>query len=165
MGADKETWVEIEEFPGYAVSSWGRVMNTETDLIKKATVNQAGIPNVLLMRDGEQFRRSVAVLVANHFLDKPDRIAFDTPINLDGDRCNNRADNLAWRPRWFAMRYHQQFQRGSVHGFKGGIMLADEVFDDVRECAKAYGLLESELITCAQNKTPIFPTWQTVQMV
>src|SRR3954463_11128186 len=99
----------IDGFPGYSISSYGRVRNDETDRILALTRNQHGVVQVGLMRDGLQYKRGVALLVARAFLDPPAIETFDTPINLDGDRCNNHIDNLMWRPRWFAVKFHQQF--------------------------------------------------------
>jgi hypothetical protein len=165
---DDETWVEIPDFPGYAVSDRGRVLNTHTDLIKTPTPNQQGIASVLLMQNGVQCRRSVTKLVANAFLEPiPHRPLFDTPINLDGDRLNNAIENLEWRPRWFAAKYHAQFKGPRPFGFHGPVELIQtgEVFDDVRECAMRYGLLEKEIILAAHTKIPVFPTWQEFQLV
>lgn len=162
-----EQWVEIDGFPGYAVSSLGRVMNTNTELIKTATPNQAGVYNVLLMADGVQHRRSVALLVAKAFLEPPPRPVFDTPINLDGDRKNNAVDNLVWRPRWFAVSYNRQFKTPVPYDFKNGVRCIDtnRVYDHVRVCAVENGLLMKEIILGIWNQTPVFPTWQMFEEV
>lgn len=163
----REQWVPIDEFPGYAVSSYGRVMNIATDLIKVPTPNQQGIANVNLVQNGKQNRRGVALLVAKAFLPTPIRETFDTPINLDGDRLNNCVDNLEWRPRWFAIKYHMQLKRPIAYGFDGVLELIEtgEIFDCIRDCSTKYGLLESEIILSSHNRVPVFPTWQTFQLV
>jgi hypothetical protein len=160
-----EEWRHLHEFPGYMISNYGRVVRTQSELIKVASLNQQGIPNVIFMKNGLSYRRGVALLVAQYFLPSPMRPNFDTPINKDGDRTNNRADNLEWRPRWFAIQYHQQFREplrvlGRVQEAREGIE-----FDSIRECAKYYGLLEKDLIECVHNWTPVFPTWQLFQFV
>jgi len=63
-----------------------------------------------LVKDGEQYNRTVARLVADAFLPKPSFKTFDTPINLDGDRTHLEVTNLVLRPRWFAVKYRQQFK-------------------------------------------------------
>lgn len=163
---DKEQWVPIEDFPGYAVSNHGRVMNTYTELIKIATANQQGIPSVLLMKHGTQHRRAVPLLVASYFVPKH-RANFDTPINLDGNRFNNHWKNLQWRPRWFAMAYHHQFGQPVPFGFKAKVYCVDtkKEFDSVFDAAKEYGLLVKEIIMSTHTQTPVFPTWQTFGMV
>lgn len=164
----RETWRDIPDFPGYAVSHEGRVLNENRDHLMTPMVNQQGVVYVGMYAGGRQHRRGVALLVANAFLPPPDDPEhFDTPINLDGDRFNNHVDNLAWRPRWFAIQYHQQLKRPVIYGFNGAIEVLEtgEVFNHIRELSTKYGLLEKEAIYAATNHTPIFPTWHTLQLV
>jgi hypothetical protein len=113
------------------------------------------------MRDGVQKHRSVPLLVAKAFLPEPPG-PFDTPINLDGDRHNNHVENLAWRPRWFAIKYNQQFK----YPYPSSIMspLQDlktgEVSENSFECAKRYGLLEHDLVLSILTRTYVWPTYQ-----
>ena len=157
----KEKWVVIDEFPEYAVSDCGRVINTSSDILKTPTSNQQGIASINFSRDRIQCRRSLTLLVAQTFLPDPERESFDTPINLDGDRFNNNVNNLMWRPRWFAVKYHAQLKKPTPFGFTGGIDLVEteEHFNNVRECAVKYGLLEKEIILAAHNRKPVFPIW------
>ena len=83
-----EVWSKIENFPEYDVSSYGRIRSSKSDRILSLNPNQFGVLQVGLMRDGKQWHRSVPLLVAKAFIAQP-RGAFDTPINLDGDRTNN----------------------------------------------------------------------------
>lgn len=162
----KEQWREIEEFPLYAISDRGRVMNQQTELIKVASLNQGGTPNVLLTRGKYQTRRSVALLVADRFLPPPPRESFDTPINLDGDRTNNAVTNLMWRPRWFAVAYNQQWQHPMPFGYVNKIRdTTDGVVYTVDDCARQYGLLMKEIIMSIWNNAPVFPTWQVFEEV
>lgn len=160
-------WLEIDGFPGYAICNDGTIINNRRDLEKTPYVNQQGIPSVLFMRNGEQCRRGIAKLVATHFLNTPPRDTFDTPINLDGNRMNNRADNLAWRPRWFAVQYHAQLKRPTRFRLNGQLHLLDtnEEYDDIRACAMQYGLLEKDIVLSAQNRTVVFPTWHSFQII
>lgn len=105
----QEEWRAIASFPGYSVSDAGSVRNDETDKLMAKCVNQHGIVNVGLTKNKVQYKRALSILVAEAFLIRPS-FAFDTPINLDGDRFNNYASNLMWRPRWFATQYFKQFQ-------------------------------------------------------
>lgn len=157
----EEQWRPIEDFPGYSVSDHGRIRTDKTGRILRLNQNQFGLVQVGMVRDGEQKHRSVPLLVAKAFL-----VAmpgpFDTPINLDGDRRNNHVDNLAWRPRWFAIRYNQQFR----HPYENSIMApvvdlkSGEISDNSFECAKRYGLLEKDLVFSILNRTYVWPTYQ-----
>jgi len=104
-----ENWKTIRFFPDYSVSDHGRIRADRSGRLLSLNLNQYGLLQVGLMKGGRQYHRSVPLLVARAFLPEV-RGPFDTPINLDGDRQNNHIDNLVWRPRWFAVKYNQQFR-------------------------------------------------------
>lgn len=156
-----ERWKEIKPFPGYSVSNHGRIRADRSGRILALNVNQYGLLQVGLMRDGIQYHRSVPLLVAKAFLRTPPA-PFDTPINLDGDRHNNRSDNLVWRPRWFAVKYNQQFRHPYDNPINSPIidLKTGEISEDSFECARKYGLLESDLVLAILNRTYVWPTYQ-----
>lgn len=155
------TWREIEEFPDYSVSDEGLVKHDRFNRILRLTQNQQHVVKVGLSLGNEQFTRSVALLVAKAFLPEPVNPNFNTPINLDGDRTNNRVENLMWRPRWFAIKYHQQFTRDSL-GYKVPIIEihSGEKFKNSHEAATTFGLLEKDIALAIMNRTYTFPTYQ-----
>jgi hypothetical protein len=157
----QERWKTIELFPDYEVSDLGRIRSNTSDRILSLNENQSGLVQVGLMRDGQQFHRSVPLLVAKAFLPRPSE-AFDTPINLDGDRYNNALENLTWRPRWFAIRYNQQFKRPFENSIQAPIqdLKTGDVSENSFECAKHYGLLERDLVLSIVNRTYVWPTYQ-----
>jgi hypothetical protein len=157
----QEEWREILEFPSYSVSNTGFVRNEDFGWMMTRHVNQRGIVNVSFNRNGTQYKRSVTVLVATAFVTSARSLAFDTPINLDGDRINNRADNLMWRPRWYALRYFQQFKSDPqgidrpIQEFKTG-----EVFKTSWDAAIKFGLLDTEIVKSVASRTYAWPTYQ-----
>lgn len=159
----QERWIEVAEFPQYLVSTEGRVMNGWNDRPKEPSRNQQGISVVNLYKDKQQNLRSVAVLVADAFLSRdgiPEH--FDTPIHLNGDRGDCRVDNLAWRPRWFAIKYHQQFRpevRTRRFGFHQPVEIIEtgEVFETSWDAAIKYGMLDQEIFVATVNRTYVFP--------
>lgn len=156
-----EYWRPIEHFPGYSVSDHGRIRADKSERILVLSKNQYGLLQVGLMRDGVQYHRSVPLLVAKAFL-PPIAGPFDTPINLDGDRYNNHVDNLAWRPRWFAIKYNQQFKLPSDQHIMNPIIDLEtkEVSQNSLEASKRYGLLEKDLVFAILNRTYVWPTYQ-----
>lgn len=164
----REAWKPIPDFPRYAISNFGRVLNVETDLIKTPSPNQQGIPSVSFVKDRVQYRRSVAKLVAEAFLDKREKYPqFNTPIHLDGDRFNCHVDNLVWRPLWFASRYHAQMKLGIPYGFTAAVRCVDtgEEYQDVMEAAVSRGMLMKDIILSIQNRAPVFPTWEYFEII
>jgi hypothetical protein len=161
-----EEWKEIEWFPPYSVSSMGRIRNDDTGRILETNLNQYQVLFVGLMRDGRQHHRSVAKLVAHAFIDPPYR-SFDTPINLNGDRRDCRVENLALRPRWFAVKYNQQFRERYDYGFPNRVRneKTGEIYENSWECAIANGLLERDLVMSIFNRTYVWPLYVTFKAI
>jgi hypothetical protein len=115
-----------------------------------------------MVKDGVQRHRSVPLLVAKAFVPRMHSVAFDTPINLDGNRHNNAAWNLMWRPRWFAVKYNQQFRHPYSHPIMELIedIATGEVSNNSFECSMQYGLLEEDLVLSIENRTYVWPTYQ-----
>lgn len=137
----RERWYELDEFPDYAVSEFGEIHNIKTGMPRRTSINQQGIVKISLYVGRELITRSVAVLVAEAFVDGQDEF-FNTPIHLDGDRENCRADNLMWRPRWFAVQYHRQFQSPDFHRMDIDIeeLSTGREYESVKEACMDLGL-------------------------
>lgn len=153
----REDWYELEEFPDYAVSNMGEIVNMKTGHPRRTSVNQQGIVKISLYKNGrELITRSVAILVAEAFCEGQTEF-FDTPIHLDGDRSNCRADNLMWRPRWFAVRYHRQFEIDEFHNIDLPIveLRSGREFDTVKEACMAMGLYYHEVYRSYVHETRI----------
>lgn len=159
----EEQWREIRDFPGYFVSDLGQFMNQATGGLLSKVIKPNGLVFVGLMKNCVQYKRSVPLLVAEAFVSQPSTYteAFNTPINLDGDRRNNRASNLAWRPLWFARRYHRQFLDTRTD-FDTAIEDAEtgEIYESTWNAATIHGLIESEIRIAMHNNTYVWPTGQ-----
>ena len=145
-----EEWIDMPDYPGYAVSNLGRVMNTKLDFkILTLFRNNRGIINVYMSCGKKQVCRSVAILVAKHWLEPhPDR-HYDTPTHKDGDRSNCRVENLVWRPRWYAVRYHKEVNDPTREIYFRYLIRCEEtgeIFKNSREVSRAYGALEWDII-------------------
>lgn len=161
-----ENWKQVKGFPGYSVSDTGLIRSDRSERILSLSENQFGVVCVGMMKDGEQKHRSVPLLVIKAF-NPHHRDAFDTPVNLDGDRHNNHIDNLVWRPRWFAIKYNRQFREPHPYPIREMIedLKTGEISPNSFECAKRYGLLETDLILSIINRTYVWPTYQEFGVV
>lgn len=141
-----EEWTDVPDFPEYSISNYGRVRSIRLDRLLAWSPIYYNIPTVGMMRDGVQMRRSVPVLVCRAFIPQP-APHFDTPIHLDGDRTNCRVDNLAWRPRWFAINYHKERQNVTYPEWTKDFRLLEtgELFGHPSEAAMKYGELERQI--------------------
>lgn len=149
-------------YPGYQLSKDGEVSRIRDGRVLKTSTNQYGVERVGLMNPitGKQETLSVTRLVAVMYV--PGRSdTFDTPINLNGNRLDNRAINIMWRPRWFAVNYFRQFK-----DYPNPMMSADIVdlengreFADTRSASVAYGFLEADVLKSVISGSPCFPDW------
>ena len=162
----EEEWVAVDEFPGYSVNPLGQVKKNSTGRVLHTRLNQYGVPYIGLMRDDRQHIRSLPRLVATAFIPK-DNAIFDTPINLDCDRTNCRVDNLAWRPRWYAVYYVNQFKDRYANPIEAEILELDSglMFENSLQAGCQFGLLEREVVLSILNHTLAWPTFQQFELV
>lgn len=160
-----QEWVSLEGagFPGYELSNDGRVRNERTERVLKTSANQEGIVRVGLMKrdEGRQATVSLVRLVACMFVSGRSA-SFDTPIQLNGDRNDCNYKNVMWRPRWFAVKFFNQFEESSEPIYKSKIydVESSREYQDSREAASKNGLLEEDILKSVVNGSPCFPTWQ-----
>lgn len=162
----EERWVQIDAFPNYSISSEGRVRNDNFNRLVSISRTQQGASKVGLVHDKKQYTRAVNVLVAEVFVRGFSDI-FNTPIHLDGDLSNNRAENLSWRPRWFAWKYSRQFDNVDDYVGLGPIRerSTETVYDDIVAAAVANGILFEEIAMSLSTKEATWPTWQIYDWV
>lgn len=136
-----DIWMPIKEFPKYSVNPDGLIKNHKRDTIVKGRQNRQGIVMVNLSRGNHRLTRSVALIVAEAYLQPPRNEAYNSIIYLDGDRGNCQANNLMWRPRWYAIRYHAMFDKEPINV---SVLIEDtgEIFGTLREACMKYGLVE-----------------------
>ena len=145
-------------YPGYSVSDMGDIRNDYTGRILKPSYSQAGVLKVGMMNRDENVQEvhGVASLVALCFL--PGGEPGDCVINKDGNRANNDVDNLAWRPNWFAKRYHRQFRMVSPLIVTRLLCVdTEEIFENSADAAKHFGLLERDILRSVSSGMPVFP--------
>jgi hypothetical protein len=149
-------WQELDEFPDYAVNEHGEVYNIKTDMPRRTSINQQGIVKISLYKGRELITRSVAVLVAEAFCEGRTDV-WNTPIHLDGDRENCRADNLMWRPRWFAVQYHRQFNSEEFYRMKIHIqeLTTGKEYYSVEEACRDLGLYYNDVYRSYVHEQPV----------
>lgn len=154
-----EQFVEIPDFPGYEVSSYGKVYNSKTGRELARSPNQQGILTVGMMQGDTQKRRSVRKLVARAFVDG-ESPRDTTPIQLNGNQNDCSATNLVWRPRWFAWEYMHQFTNPPEYAKRGPILDVTHgvEYPTVMHAAKAGGYLVKHLYIATLNEGRVYPT-------
>ena len=120
---NREEWRQVDGFPGYEVSSSGKVRsfrNNRWGIMESARVlspwiERQGYARVTLTdRDQKPVKCWVHRLVARAFCDLPEGALVD---HVDGDRANNNAKNL--RPATPAENTRNTKAKGGSSRFKG----------------------------------------------
>jgi len=154
-----ESFKNIPDFPGYMISSFGRVYNLRRNSWLSHSPTEHGELTVGLMRNSVQCRRSVKKLVARSFVEGETEL-FNTPIQLDNDKTNLHASNIQWRPRWFAWKYARQFVKAFPSWAYSGPVVNTEtgdVFETILDAAIMTGSLVLDIRWSLLNKTKVFP--------
>ncbi len=145
-------WRTIEKYSRYEVSDSGEVRNVVSGKVLKPCYS-TGYAHVTLCDENGRHQTSIHKLVAEAFIDNPNN---DTEINhLDGDKRNNRVDNLEWCDRSHNMRhaYAIGLQRVIPEQIECSLKRAQRsherpvrnietgaVYSSVKECAMTEGL-------------------------
>lgn len=106
---EQEIWKEIKEFNKYEISNFGIIRNKETKNFKKQSLKENGYVRLYFYKNGITYMRYVHRLVAEAFI--PNLENKPTVNHIDGNKTNNRVDNLEWAT------YKEQ----SIHALKKGL--------------------------------------------
>lgn len=103
-----ESWKEIDGFPNYWVSNFGRVKSTAHMgrlVYLKPTTSQFGYQRVGLYKGKKKSLHSMHQLVARAFIPNPNNLL---EVNhKDEVKTNNHVDNLEWCTRQYNTEYSQ----------------------------------------------------------
>lgn len=90
----EECWKQAPGFDRYEVSNLGRIRHKQRRNIRLAKAVGAGYPMITFRDKGRPVSVRVHRLVALAFVPRTEESA--TVNHIDGDKSNNRADNLEW---------------------------------------------------------------------
>lgn len=164
----EEIWRPIPEFPTYDINNLGEIYNTRTRSLMRIGRTNHGHGRINLVdENGEQHTVSVARLVAEAFCEAPNSLC-NQVIVLDGDLTNLRADNLAWRPTWFAWKYTRQLkepQPNHYHNLPVANLDTGAVYDNIIDAGVEEGLLFDHIWESTYKTKPCFPTGYVFEIV
>lgn len=89
-----ERWRNIKDFPGYRVSSTGKVKGPRVKNLKHQHCPGSPYPKVTLSKNGIHTDKRVNVLVAQAFIPNPDNLPL--VMHMDNNPSNNNVENLKW---------------------------------------------------------------------
>jgi hypothetical protein len=133
---DDEVWKQIESFPGYAISTYGRVVNLMHDRPVNGSLTANHYLKVTLRdEDGHSYQQYVHQLVAQTFFSgwrQGIRVR-----HLDGNRSNNSVTNLSFMGGVYRLPKRIKFSR--ITSQRVRIVETGEVFRTVYDCADYLG--------------------------
>ncbi len=157
---ENEEWVEIEDFPHYHISQYGRVKRLDSTEARKVTLNDKGFPIITLYGQDSKTRylRQINKLVATAFLPPPQYPDMTYVWHLDGDLSNCNVSNLRWDTRSRVLEWNEmhrarkpKYETPRVMNNRTGI-----TYENALECALSEGRLESEIVWRVERQARSF---------
>lgn len=150
VGIVEEIWKDVKDFENlYQVSNLTNVKNKITGQILRPGLSGEGYYTVALYKNGKAYTKPIHRLVAEAFIPRPN----DSMIinHIDGDKTNNSIYNLEW------VTYGENIRHAYDHGLNNHrkpvrIIETGEVFDSLKDCAKAINGHNSNIHHCLTGK-------------
>lgn len=155
----------IPNFPGYTVSSEGRVFNKDGRELGQ-TVNRDGYSMVKLCNNGYEKNCSVHRLVAESYI--PNHNNKRTVNHIDGNKLNNTVSNLEWctHSENLSHAYEHNLRKSYLTNDdrKNGAIISAEkrrrkvrvietgiIYDSVIQCARETGCYTGAIANCCNG--------------
>ena len=137
----REEWKELKESQGkYLISNYGRVKSLKSgrEKILKTRKTHDGYLRYSLSFQGKAKTMRAHRLVAEYFIDNP----FNKPTvnHIDGNKENNRVDNLEWSTLKEQMQHaYSNNLKEPVQGIlQGNSVLTEKEVKEIREIYKSH---------------------------
>lgn len=145
-------WIQIEEFPDYEVSELGEIRNIHTQHVNGTYNNGSNVLQVSMRRNGRPYIRAVHRVVAEAFIAPHPEDGHFVPWHEDRDWQNCAADNLVWKPLWWASRFARQEKQTEPRDYRPiRHVKTGTDYENALEAAKALGGLEDLILLTAQH--------------
>lgn len=141
-----EIWKPSKKYSNYEISNEGRVRNAKTGRVLKTQLDDKGYAQVVLQKDGRQYRERVHKLIADTFIGTT-QSNMDV-IHRDNNRLNNHVSNLEYMSRADSVRL--AFKRGKHAPNQTAVRVVEtgEIFPSISECSRALGVSVSGISKC-----------------
>ena len=145
-----EEWLPIFDMEDYEVSNLGAIRNARTDRILKTFYDRYGNEQVRLYVERQRHTYQVSRLVALAFCD-----GYEKGLevwHMDGNRRNNRADNLKWKTRSFIIKQRYSIGRKYLHRTRPiRCIETGEEWNSIIEASRVTGLNRDSISKCVNN--------------
>lgn len=151
-----EIWKDIDGFPGYQVSDYGRVKRLKDNVILKTYHDNDGYEKVALVaHDKSHRRKTIHRLVTEAFLGGPHP---DLQVNhINGIKDDNRLSNLEWCTASENVKHAYESGMRRPSGGRGKIrpvrvLETGAIYANEADCAKAIGSDSGNVSKCLHGK-------------
>ena len=157
-----EIWRSIKDYPGYEVSNLGRVRSFNFNRVRIKTLithKPTGYITVYLYKHNKIKNAKVHRLVAQAFI--PNSENKPQVNHIDGDKTNNKADNLEWctpsenqrHANRTGLRDYEYCKKAVSQYSKTGEFIAS--YNSTLEAEKVTGVYHSHISRCCKGKSKI----------
>lgn len=152
---DEEQWKEWPQDPRIKVSNKGNVVSCKRGACRPLTVyhTPSGYQQVSASV-AAQSSRYVHRLVAETWIDNPNPNYYTQVNHINGDKTDNRAENLEWVTG--SQNMCHAWRTGLIKRTHKGtpirIVETGEVFESVRECARRIGCTQQNISNCLAGR-------------
>lgn len=146
-----EIWKDIQGYEGrYQVSNLGRVKSISKGVVMKPFICGSGYQELILL-NGERKPKLLHRLVAEAFI--PNAHGKKEVNHKDGDKFNNRADNLEWvTPSENQMHSHRVLGNKCSNPRKVICIETKQVYESMKCAAQAMCLQASLIWKCCNGE-------------
>lgn len=167
-------WKDIIYNDAYEISDEGIVRRKSNQNVLKGCISSGYRSVKLTFENSKQQRFYVHRLVAIHFIENDDPQHKTFVNHKDGDKLNNRVENLEWvSPRENNIHYYQQIQKQKRERQKGVskpipvIQLLNEKeiarFPSIKKASEATGISIVQIARCIHGETTHTGPYQWLQ--
>lgn len=150
-----EQWKQIKGYDNYECSTEGRIRNKKTGRILKEQVNCNGYKTLTLYQNKYAKNERVHRIVASTFIYGK---YYGKDVNhIDGNKLNNRVDNLEWCTRKDNVRHSMDIGVKAMNNFgkecvRVRLIETGEIYNSINECARSTGLDISGIRQCLNGR-------------
>lgn len=152
-----EKWKPIDNFPGYHISSQGRVYSEKRGIYLKPFLDGWQYPCVSLCKNGKDHTKKIHRLVAESFIPNP--LSKREVNHIDGVKTNNHIGNLEWvtNKENIAHAFNTGLNvRGSYYAGRPRrsikIVETGETFDTIKDCSRRLGCTSKNIVHCLRRE-------------
>lgn len=146
----EELWKDWPRDPRIKVSNKGKVISCKRGAcypLKVSHNNNGGYQTVHAVHGSKQ---SVHRMVAETWIDNPNH--YKEVNHINGDKDDNRVDNLEWTTRSQNMRHAYRTGLRKAKGTPIRIVEIGEVYESISECARRIGGCQASISNCLAGK-------------